>query len=305
LFGALLEHAVIERGAMTSSGLYVPDPVFRCVNEIIERALDSIIHTVDLSTYDIHAIAGVMKKYLRSLPEPVIPTTHHHRFLTRSTDIHALADLVTTLPRAHFHLLYYMIQLASHIQQYQHINMMNPEALAVVLAPVCTGLDHRLKDIPSSVAFSKTKKSPAAALDQFVQANARWTQIWTLMIQHHQLLLDRWSSEASSPSMDEHQVSPHHTFMVAPPQHRRSPTPPSLPTDQQQQRKRPKSYGVVVMRRRKRYPPSQKSTSMDDLDHFLNDSRPALSMLHMTKENSYDRRRRTRSMVNPKIPPLV
>ena len=158
---------------------------------------------IDLSRYDIHAIAGVMKKYLRCLPEPAIPATHHHQFLqhvsstSNDEDDHMgiLADLVTSLPRAHFHLILFIIELASHIHQHQHINMMNPEALAVVLAPVCTGLDHRLKDIPAFAAISNKKKcssAAAAALDQLVQANARWTQIWTLMIENHKFLLNKW-----------------------------------------------------------------------------------------------------------------
>lgn len=36
---------------------------------------------LDLSPYDIHAVAGVMKKYLRSLPEAVIPKALQDQFL--------------------------------------------------------------------------------------------------------------------------------------------------------------------------------------------------------------------------------
>lgn len=42
---------------------------------------------LDLSTYDIHTITGVVKKYLRALPEPVIPRHFHPRFLQIATSL--------------------------------------------------------------------------------------------------------------------------------------------------------------------------------------------------------------------------
>ncbi len=36
------------------------------------------------------------------------------------------------LPKEHFHLIHYIIILASNIQQHADVNMMNPEALAIV-----------------------------------------------------------------------------------------------------------------------------------------------------------------------------
>lgn len=42
---------------------------------------------LDLSTYDIHTITGVVKKYLRALPEPVIPRHLHSRFLQTASSL--------------------------------------------------------------------------------------------------------------------------------------------------------------------------------------------------------------------------
>ncbi|KAI9269087.1 Rho GTPase activation protein [Phascolomyces articulosus] len=450
LFGASLEVALIEYGSRTPSRLFIPEPIYRCVHEIIRRGLHvegifrlsgaaseveqlcqafensySMQHhqqhpthhdnyhlrynnnnnvILDLSNHDIHAIASVMKKYLRCLPEPTIPAAYHHQFIQHADQMGILADLVISLPRAHFHLISFIIELASHIQQYQYINMMNPEALAVVLAPVCTGLDHRLKEIPAFAAINHKKKcstEAAAALDQLVQANAQWTRIWTLMIENHQFFLNKWYSAInkhqdmttstntaissmttaaastttptrSSSSFKDYinnnstettqslaaaaAAASQHSIMIATPQQHHhhyhqnripSPSsittspimtsmttnntattnnniwspPPSLPLQQQQQqqlssedqnnnqRKRQKNYGVVVMRRgvvRSHSPSSKSTSSIDDLDQYLLDTSPIISMFHMsTKENSYDRRRRTRSMFSPNIPPLV
>jgi hypothetical protein len=105
IFGASLEYAA-QFGPLTQSGLRIPDIVYRCFSEIVERGLTiqgifrlsgaaaevdvlqrefdkppSYGKYLDLSNYDIHAITGVLKKYLRSLPQPVIPRPYHDRFL--------------------------------------------------------------------------------------------------------------------------------------------------------------------------------------------------------------------------------
>lgn len=36
---------------------------------------------MDLKNYDIHAVTGVVKKFLRQLPDPVIPTLCHEDFI--------------------------------------------------------------------------------------------------------------------------------------------------------------------------------------------------------------------------------
>ncbi|KAI9323341.1 Rho GTPase activation protein [Dichotomocladium elegans] len=104
LFGAPLSHAVQERSPLvTPHGLIVPDPVAKCFAEIMKRGLtieglfrlsgaasdvrqlanefDQYNKDIDLSTHDIHTITGVAKKYLRALPDPVIPRPFHSSFL--------------------------------------------------------------------------------------------------------------------------------------------------------------------------------------------------------------------------------
>lgn len=102
-----------------------------------------------------------------------------------------LANIIQELPREHFHLIYYIVIMASSIQEHSEINMMNPEALAVVLAPVCTGLEQNLKEIPSWVKrHTRTKMMNDMGL--FIENNAKWTRIWTLMIEHSDTLLEKW-----------------------------------------------------------------------------------------------------------------
>lgn len=81
--------------------------------------------------------------------------------------------------------------MSSLIQKHADVNMMNPEALAVVLAPVCTGLEHNLKEIPSWVK-RHTRTKMMNDMGQFIETNTKWTQIWTLLIEYSDTLLELW-----------------------------------------------------------------------------------------------------------------
>ncbi|KAL7310708.1 hypothetical protein PS15m_010176 [Mucor circinelloides] len=222
IFGAPLKSASLC-GSTNSFGLTVPDPVFRCFEEIIKRGLltegifrlsgaapevESLLldfdkpptygKYLDLKDNDIHAITGVVKKYLRHLPDPAIPIATHDNFiqlydesLSDQSTIETLASMLHRLPKEHFHLIHYIIILASNIQHHADVNMMNPEALAIVLAPVCTGLEHNLKEIPSWVKRHSRAKM-MTDMSHFIETNAKWTRLWTLMIEHSDKLLDIW-----------------------------------------------------------------------------------------------------------------
>lgn len=98
-----------------------------------------------------------------------------------------MAQLVTRLPRVHRDLLYYILLLAASIQEHATVNMMNPEALAVVMAPVATGLELRLTQ--NVIGSKKTKLPRREDMEDIIQTNAKWTYLWTLMIEHHASIL--------------------------------------------------------------------------------------------------------------------
>lgn len=127
IFGAPLKSATLC-GSCNEFGLTVPDPVYRCFEEIMKRGNEKTITIcwglivlvfpaydlgllvegifrlsgaapevenllldfdkpptygkyIDLRNYDIHAITGVVKKFLRQLPDPVIPIICHQEFI--------------------------------------------------------------------------------------------------------------------------------------------------------------------------------------------------------------------------------
>ncbi|KAI8334747.1 Rho GTPase activation protein [Chlamydoabsidia padenii] len=217
IFGAPLECAA-QCGTLTPYGLSVPDPVNRCFTEILARGLrvEGLFRLsgatmeveqlqqqfdqpptygkyLDLTKNDIHAITSLVKKYLRYLPDPVIPLAYQHHFLQLQVNWkHGDRELVfewakmikNEFPTTHYHVMHYIILVVSWIQHYQHVNLMNPEALAVVLAPICSGLEKNMM--------------PSTSVDEIVAINLKWTTVWTLLIQHHDILLDHWRPNDST-----------------------------------------------------------------------------------------------------------
>jgi hypothetical protein len=121
-------------------------------------------------------------------------------------------------PTTHYHVLHYIILVVSWIQHYQHLNLMNPEALAVVLAPICSGLEKNIllsstsdytnnsSSNSSSKWSSRTAESGLESVDQIIAANLKWTTAWTLLIQHHDILLDHWRPK----DLSHHHHHPYH-----------------------------------------------------------------------------------------------
>ncbi|KAI8098818.1 Rho GTPase activation protein [Halteromyces radiatus] len=223
IFGAPLECAA-QCGTLTPYGLSVPDPVNRCFTEILARGLrveglfrlsgaamevDQLQQQfdqpptygkyLDLTNNDIHAITSVVKKYLRHLPDPVIPIAYHEPFLQLHANwtendrglVYEWAKMIKNdFPTTHYHVMHYIILVVSWVQHYQHLNLMNPEALAVVLAPICSGLE---KNVNLGKYDNKRQQQQLlGSVDEVMAANSRWTTVWTLLIQHHDILLDHW-----------------------------------------------------------------------------------------------------------------
>lgn len=165
---------------------------------------------VDLTAYDIHSITSFIKKYLHHLPNAVIPAEKHDDFLSlaslsKDQAIPKLIDLIALLPHRHSHLFHAILSLASHIQHYAHINMMNPEALAVVLAPVCTGIEKTIQILPKKTSKRNKKQQQdqerphrlqrinTADIEQFIRTNARWTLLWKWMIEESDIVVSATS----------------------------------------------------------------------------------------------------------------
>lgn len=136
-------------------------------------------------TVSAHSLAGLFKRYLQQLPEPVIPRQFQPVFLdifgksftmasqitqmctqglftdkyrnkldeekcTKETLKRRLKEACKSLPHEHLHLLQFLMQVADMVQQKQGKNQMSIESLAIILAPTCVRIDGVSKLMPSS-----------------------------------------------------------------------------------------------------------------------------------------------------------
>lgn len=133
------------------SKLEAPPVVIRCVNEIekwcsdhkdeamnfyrisartddinelkstLNSASDPLL--VDLSDFNIHSTAGALKKYLRELPNPIIPVECYGYFIkaakSGSDNEGKLMELVNSLPAAHVSILRYLMAHFCRLWQMQ------------------------------------------------------------------------------------------------------------------------------------------------------------------------------------------
>jgi len=77
--------------------------------------------------HDVHTVGSLLKKFLKELPDPLIPDSMHQLFLdcVRMRDeairLSTLKELVLRLPTAHYHTLRYLIRhlvtVSTHSEQ--------------------------------------------------------------------------------------------------------------------------------------------------------------------------------------------
>ncbi|XP_018017154.1 rho GTPase-activating protein 44 [Hyalella azteca] len=90
---------------------------------------------------DVHVVAGVLKSYLRELPEPLLTHTLHSEWLEaakipdRDESLRKLWTVVQRLPKPNLQNLSYFMQFLSLLTQYLPYNKMTPNNLSIVIAP--------------------------------------------------------------------------------------------------------------------------------------------------------------------------
>lgn len=72
--------------------MYCGAPPTEQVNELRQKLNDSP-NNVDLSEYSPGCVANVLKKFLRELPDPVIPVQWYDRFLETSSELLVKVEL--------------------------------------------------------------------------------------------------------------------------------------------------------------------------------------------------------------------
>ncbi|EKJ69451.1 hypothetical protein FPSE_10384 [Fusarium pseudograminearum CS3096] len=168
------KNAILEEGIFRLSGSNI---VIKQLKERFNTEGDINLIT-DRQYYDIHAVASLLKLYLRELPTTILTRDLHMEFLTtmeitdHAEKMSALGELVHRLPQANATLLKYLIGFLIKIINNADINKMTVRNVGIVFSPTLNipapvfamflqnyegifGIDPEVYELPSPVSESE------------------------------------------------------------------------------------------------------------------------------------------------------
>uniref|UniRef100_A0A8C4HBT1 Myosin-IXb n=1 Tax=Dicentrarchus labrax TaxID=13489 RepID=A0A8C4HBT1_DICLA len=134
----MLEH--VEMQGLYTEGIYRKSGSANRMKELHQR-LETDPHLVCLEDYPIHTVTGLVKQWLRELPDPLMTFTHYSDFLhavelpEKQEQLHAIYKVLEELPTANFNTLERLIFHLVRVCKVEAHNRMSPNSLAIVFAP--------------------------------------------------------------------------------------------------------------------------------------------------------------------------
>ncbi|XP_029772636.1 unconventional myosin-IXb isoform X5 [Suricata suricatta] len=134
----LLEH--VEMHGLYTEGLYRKSGAANRTREL-RQALQTDPSAVRLENFPIHAITGVLKQWLRELPEPLMTFAQYGDFLRavelpgKQEQLAAIYAVLEHLPEANHNSLERLIFHLVKVALLEDVNRMSPSALAIIFAP--------------------------------------------------------------------------------------------------------------------------------------------------------------------------
>nr|KAF6273586.1 myosin IXB [Myotis myotis] len=123
-----------------TEGLYRKSGAANRTREL-RQALQTDPSTVKLDNFPIHAITGVLKQWLRELPEPLMTFAQYGDFLRavelpeKQEQLAAIYAVLEHLPEANHNSLERLIFHLVKVALLEDVNRMSPSALAIIFAP--------------------------------------------------------------------------------------------------------------------------------------------------------------------------
>ncbi|XP_061883740.1 si:zfos-588f8.1 isoform X3 [Entelurus aequoreus] len=134
----MLEH--VEMQGLYTEGIYRKSGSANRMKELHQR-LENDPHLVCLEDYPIHTVTGLVKQWLRELPDPLMTFIHYNDFLhavelpDKQEQLYAIYKLLEELPTANFNTLERLIFHLVRVCKEEAHNRMSPNSLAIVFAP--------------------------------------------------------------------------------------------------------------------------------------------------------------------------
>ncbi|XP_071343950.1 unconventional myosin-IXb isoform X3 [Trachinotus anak] len=134
----MLEH--VEMHGLYTEGIYRKSGSANRMKELHQR-LETDPHQVCLEDYPIHTVTGLVKQWLRELPDPLMTFTHYNDFLhavelpEKQEQLHAIYKVLEELPTANYNTLERLVFHLVRVCKEEAHNRMSSNSLAIVFAP--------------------------------------------------------------------------------------------------------------------------------------------------------------------------
>ncbi|XP_070969922.1 unconventional myosin-IXb-like isoform X2 [Oncorhynchus clarkii lewisi] len=134
----MLEH--VEMNGLLTEGIYRKSGSANRMREL-HQLMETDPHAVCLENYPIHTVTGLIKQWLRKLPDPLMTFTHYNDFLRavelpeKQEQLHAIYKVLEQLPTACFNTLERLFFHLVKVSKDESHNRMSPNSLAIVFAP--------------------------------------------------------------------------------------------------------------------------------------------------------------------------
>ncbi|XP_029470020.1 unconventional myosin-IXb isoform X3 [Rhinatrema bivittatum] len=155
----LLEH--VEMHGLYTEGIYRKSGAANRMRELKE-SLENDPNSVKLENYPIHTITGILKQWLRELPEPLMTFTQYGDFLSavelpdKREQLCAIYKVLEQLPQANHTTLERLVFHLVKVALIEDVNRMSPNALAIVFAPCLLRCPDNSDPLTSMKDVSKT-----------------------------------------------------------------------------------------------------------------------------------------------------
>uniref|UniRef100_A0A8D0H190 Myosin IXB n=1 Tax=Sphenodon punctatus TaxID=8508 RepID=A0A8D0H190_SPHPU len=155
----LLEY--VEMHGLYTEGIYRKSGSANRMREL-KQSLQADPSSVKLENYPIHTISGILKQWLRELPEPLMSFTQYNDFLRavelpgKQEQLCAIYSVLEQLPQANHNTLERLIFHLVKVALVEAVNRMSPNALAIVFAPCLLRCPDHSDPLTSMKDVSKT-----------------------------------------------------------------------------------------------------------------------------------------------------
>uniref|UniRef100_A0A8C3R591 Myosin IXB n=1 Tax=Cyanoderma ruficeps TaxID=181631 RepID=A0A8C3R591_9PASS len=155
----LLEY--VEMHGLYTEGIYRKSGSANRMKEL-KQLLQEDPNSVKLENYPIHTITGILKQWLRELPDPLMTSAQYNDFLRavelpeKQEQLCAIYSVLEQLPQANHNTLERLIFHLVKVALIEDVNRMSPNALAIVFAPCLLRCPDTSDPLTSMKDVSKT-----------------------------------------------------------------------------------------------------------------------------------------------------